>query len=102
MQKLIPPYGTGTLIINPPYGERMQSYEIDRLYKQIGDGFKQHFAGYTCCLITSNIEAMKNFGLKPKKKYPLLNGKLDCLFYIYEMYEGSKRKQKTELPHENE
>lgn len=102
MQKLIPPYGTGTLIINPPYGERMQSYEIDRLYKQIGDGFKQHFARYTCCLITSNIEAMKNFGLKPKKKYPLLNGKLDCLFYIYEMYEGSKRKQKTELPNENE
>jgi len=93
---MIPPMGRGTLIINPPYGERMQIEELDRLYKQIGDAFKQHFTGYTCGVITSNFEAAKNIGLKPTRKFPVMNGKLDCLFYIYDIYEGSKRKPKTE------
>ncbi len=95
IQKVIPPMGKGTLIINPPYGERMQTHEIDRLYKQIGTAFKEHFTGYTCGIISSDIEALKNIGLKPFKKYALINGKLDCIFNLYEMYEGSKRKPKT-------
>lgn len=95
IQKVIPPMGKGTLIINPPYGERMESYEIDRLYKQIGTAFKEHFTDYTCGIISSNMEALKIIGLKPLKKYPLINGKLDCVFNLYEMYEGSRRKPKS-------
>lgn len=94
IQKMIPPMGRGTLIINPPYGERMETYQIDLLYKQIGDAFKQHFTGYTCGIISNNFEGLKNIGLKPMKKYPVINGKLECVFYLYEMYEGTKRKQK--------
>lgn len=94
IQKMIPPMGNGTLIVNPPYGERMETYQIDLLYKQIGDAFKQHFTGYICGIISSNFPALKLIGLKPMKKYPVINGKLDCVFYLYEMYEGTKRKQK--------
>ena len=94
IQKMIPPMGRGTLIINPPYGERMEAYQIDLLYKQIGDAFKQHFTGYTCGIISNNFEGLKNIGLKPMKKHPVINGKLECVFYLYEMYEGTKRKQK--------
>lgn len=97
IQKMIPPLGNGTLIINPPYGERMQTYETERLYKQIGTAFKEHFTGYTCCIISSDFEALKAIGLKPSKKYSLINGKLDCLFCLYEMYEGSKRKPKVQV-----
>ena len=97
IQKMIPPLGKGTLIINPPYGERMQTYEIERLYKQIGTAFKEHFTGYTCGIISSDFEALKAIGLKPSKKYSLINGKLDCLFCLYEMYEGSKRKPKVQV-----
>ena len=35
MQKMIPPMGSGSLIINPPYGERMETYQLDLLYKHI-------------------------------------------------------------------
>jgi putative N6-adenine-specific DNA methylase len=94
IQKMIPPMGNGTLIINPPYGERMEAYQIDLLYKQIGDAFKQHFTGYICGIISNNFAGLKLIGLKPMKKYPVINGKLDCVFYLYEMYEGTKRKQK--------
>ncbi|MFN8283527.1 MAG: THUMP domain-containing protein [Chitinophagales bacterium] len=91
IQKMIPPMGNGTLIINPPYGERMETYQVDLLYKQIGTAFKEHFAGYTCGIISSNFEAMKLIGLKPKRKFPVINGKLDCVFSLFEMYEGTKR-----------
>ena len=94
MQKMIPPMGNGTLIINPPYGERMETYQLDLLYKHIGTALKEHFTGYTCGVISSDIDALKNIGLKPLKKYPVVNGKLNCMFQIYEMYEGSKRKPK--------
>ena len=94
IQKMIPPMGNGTLIINPPYGERMEAYQIDLLYKQIGDAFKQHFTGYICGIISNNFAGLKLIGLKPMKKYQVINGKLDCVFYLYEMYEGTKRKQK--------
>ena len=97
IQKMIPPMGKGTLIINPPYGERMETYQIDLLYKQIGDAFKQHFTGYTCGIISNNFAGLKLIGLKPMKKYQVINGKLECVFYLYEMYEGSKRKPKEEI-----
>ncbi len=100
IQKMIPPMGKGTLIINPPYGERMEAYQIDLLYKQIGTAFKEHFTGYTCGIISNNFEGLKIIGLKPMKKYQVINGKLDCVFYLYEMYEGSKRKPKEEISKE--
>lgn len=94
IQKVIPPLDRGTLIINPPYGERMESYQVDLLYKQIGAAFKEHFSGYTCGVISSDVNALKAIGLKPLRKYPLVNGKLDCMYYLYEMYEGTRRKFK--------
>ncbi|HNE50917.1 MAG: THUMP domain-containing protein [Chitinophagales bacterium] len=94
IQKMIPPLDRGTLIINPPYGERMEAYQVDLLYKQIGTAFKEHFSGYTCGVISSDVNALKAIGLKPLKKFPVVNGKLDCMYYLYEMYEGTRRKFK--------
>ena len=93
IQKMIPPLGNGTLIINPPYGERMETFQIDLLYKQIGTAFKEHFTGYTCGIISSNFEAIKIIGLKPKRKFSVINGKLDCVFCLYEMYDVFKKSE---------
>jgi putative N6-adenine-specific DNA methylase len=89
--KMIPPYGGGVCIINPPYGERLQNEEIDLLYKHIGDSLKQNFSGYRCGIISSNMEALKHIGLKTTKKFPVMNGKLECKFQLYDLYEGSKK-----------
>jgi putative N6-adenine-specific DNA methylase len=84
--KFIPPHQKGVCILNPPYNERMEQDEIDVFYKEIGDAFKQHFTLYTCGIISSNIDAMKKIGLKPKQRIDLMNGKLPCKFNVYEMY----------------
>jgi putative N6-adenine-specific DNA methylase len=88
------PEGSGVVIINPPYGERMDKDDINALYKSIGDTFKQRFSGYDCWVISSNMEALKHIGLRPSRKIPIYNGQLECRFMKYEMYRGTKKLHK--------
>lgn len=92
---LDPPEGGGTLIMNPPYGERMGD-EIVELYEEIGDTFKQKYAGYSCWIVSSNIEAIKRVGLKPNAKIKVYNGSLECSFRKFEVFEGSLKDKVTE------
>lgn len=83
----------GIILFNPPYGVKMEA-DIPELYKGIGDTLKNSFQGYTAWIFTSSQEGIKNVGLKPSKKIPLLNGKLESLLVRYDLYEGSKKEAK--------
>jgi len=89
----------GTLILNPPYGERMDKEDIDELYANMGDAFKQNWQGFACCMITANLSALKKVGLKSTSKKELFNGALECRFARFDIYEGSKKAPET---HEGE
>ena len=41
-----------------------------------------------------NIEKMKFIGLRPSRKIKVMNGKLECSFRKFEVYEGSKKAKK--------
>lgn len=90
-----PPFKPGILICNPPYGERMGE-EINEMYEGLGSWFKQQLPGFTCWIISSNLEALKSVGLRPTKKIKLFNGDLECSFREYQMFVGSKRNQYEE------
>ncbi len=91
--KLNPETGTGILVFNPPYGERLKNHEITSLYKYIGDILKTKFAGYNAWIITSNPQAAKSIGLHPSKKITLYNGPLESRFLKFEIYSGSKKRK---------
>lgn len=91
-QDLVPPAPAGTLVLNPPYGERMDKEDIDALYKSIGDTFKKRWAGWSAWVITSNLEAAKQIHLAPKPRIKLFNGALECRFLHYELYAGTRRR----------
>jgi len=76
----------GMIIINPPYGKRMLPKDIDKLYQQIGDTFKNSFKGFTAWIFSENKAALKNVGLRTSKKLTLFNGQLPCKFHKYELY----------------
>ena len=79
------------VMLNPPYGERLHSNkEMEDLYTAIGSTLKHQFAGATAWIISSNAAAMKCIGLKPSKKYHLLNGELDCQFNKYDLFAGKR------------
>jgi putative N6-adenine-specific DNA methylase len=82
------------IFLNPPYGQRIQPEEIDELYGMIGTTLKHNFPGTTAWLITSNKESLKKVGLKPKQKYTLFNGALECILLKYEMYQGTRKHEK--------
>ncbi len=88
------PAERGVVVINPPYGERMNKDDINALYKSIGDSFKQNFSGYDCWVISSNMEALKHIGLRPSRKIQIYNGQLECRYMKYEMYSGTKKVHK--------
>jgi len=83
------------LLMNPPYGERMdQEEDINGLYHSIGDTFKKKYSGYECWIISSNLEAMKHVGLSTSKRIVVYNGQLECRFFRYSIYQGSKKGSK--------
>ena len=82
------------VMLNPPYGERLKSNkEMEDLYAAIGTTLKHQFTGATAWIISSNDAAMKCIGLKPSKKYRLLNGELDCQFNRYDLFAGKRNDQ---------
>ncbi len=100
MEKLDPPRPaddeTGIVIMNPPYGERLEEKDIIELYKNIGDNLKKSFAGYNAWIISSNIPALKRVGLKASRRIPLFNGPLECRFYKFELYKGTRKIKKED------
>ncbi len=84
------PTDNGTLICNPPYGERMGE-EIEDMYQGLGDWFKNELKGWNCWVISSNEEGFKSIGLKPSRKVKMYNGDLECSFREYRIFDGFRK-----------
>ena len=78
----------GTLITNPPYGERLSIEDIEQFYGDLGFALKHTFRGYNAWLICYNKDQYQKIGLKPSVKYALNNGGLDCELLQYVIFEG--------------
>jgi putative N6-adenine-specific DNA methylase len=86
------PAPTGTLVCNPPYGERLGELdELAVLYPKIGDALKRNFAGWDCWFLSADTRLPKLIGLKPMRKIPLYNGPLECRLYGFRIVAGSNR-----------
>lgn len=73
----------GTIVCNPPYGERMgEMREIEQLYREIGRNFK-NFEPWHIYVITSCEYFEKLYGRRADKIRKLYNGMLPCNFYQF-------------------
>ena len=89
--KTPPPSDSGVMIINPPYGERIELQEgLPDFFEKIGSTLKHEYSGWDAWIIASDEESFKNIGLKPSKKIPVMNGKLECQFRKFELFEGKR------------
>jgi putative N6-adenine-specific DNA methylase len=87
-----PVEGDALVLFNPPYGERL-NIDVEELYGKIGDTLKNEYSRTTAWIISSDFEnGIKNIGLRSSRKVKVFNGKLECRFVKYEIYEGSKKK----------
>ena len=79
------------IIVNPPYGERLDVDDINQLYRSMGDTLKKKYHDCVAFIISSDMRALKSIGLHPSRKYTLYNGQLECKFVKFELYQGNKK-----------
>lgn len=73
----------GTLITNPPYGERMLDIrEAEKIYRIMGERFVAKH-GWSYGIISPDEEFEKCFGRKADKRRKLYNGMIRCQYYMY-------------------
>ncbi|GAA0176832.1 class I SAM-dependent RNA methyltransferase [Clostridium sediminicola] len=76
-------YKYGTIVTNPPYGERLSEKEdVEYLYKVMGKVFK-NLETWSYHIITSNENFEKKFGKQATKNRKLYNGRIRCYYYQY-------------------
>ncbi len=106
----VPPCAAGTLILNPPYGERIAPKGtgnlIDRQGREGREGFegggssteffgalashwKRHFAGWTAWLLTPDMKLPSLMRLKESRRVPLWNGNIECRLFRFDMTAGA-------------
>jgi putative N6-adenine-specific DNA methylase len=75
-----PPEGApGTLLCNPPYGERLgEERELGPLYQALGDVIRARCPGWIACVFTGNRALARQIGLKPARRLDLFNGPIPC------------------------
>ena len=84
------------VVMNPEYGKRMgEISQLEKVYERIGDFFKQKCQGMTGYVFTGNLDLAKKVHLTPSRKFPFFNADIDCRLLKYEMYAGSRRKERN-------
>ena len=107
----------GTILMNPPYGERievrgkagLQSMSRDaggseardagddffpRLAAHWKRAYTQHPAGWTAWLLCPDMKLPGKMRLKESRKIPMWNGPIECRLFKFELVAGSARKEK--------
>ncbi len=90
-------FDAGTVICNPPYGERLGTTpELISLYTELGNRLKLAFAGSTAALYSGSNELLSCIRMRADKQFKLANGALDCVLKTYLITAGGVKKEEGE------
>jgi putative N6-adenine-specific DNA methylase len=82
-----PGEGPGVILCNPPYGARLPGGEqAEKFYREMGEALKKRCRGWTAYLLSGNPAVTKFLGLKSSRKFPVMNGPIDCRLLKYDLY----------------
>ena len=107
----MPPAEGGVVMLNPPYGERIevggvagsgragaresaQTEEGDgsEFFPQLATHWKKNYAGWTAWVLTPDLKLPKQMRLKESRRVPMWNGPIECRLFRFDMVAGSARK----------
>ncbi len=81
---------TGTVLSNPPYGERLESEPaLIALHSQLGRLMKQHFGGWQLSLFSASPELLSCLQLRAERQFKAKNGPLECVQKNYQLAASS-------------
>lgn len=80
----------GTIVVNPPYGERLGNRRgVEALYAALHQ-FKRSLSGYSLAALSSHPGFERAYGRRADKKRRLFNGRIECELYQYERAGGKR------------
>lgn len=82
----LPEGPTGTVLSNPPYGERLDSEPaLIALHSQLGRIMKSQFGGWNLSLFSASPELLSCLSLRADRQFKAKNGPLDCVQKNYQL-----------------
>ena len=112
-----PPAAGGTLMLNPPYGERIAPKgsrgeqrgpragregfvaAVDsaggagpgEFFSRLAAHWKRHYPGWTAWLLSPDMKLPQALRLKESRRVPLWNGPIECRLFRFDLVAGSAR-----------
>ena len=94
LKNTLPEEEKGTLLSNPPYGERLESEPaLIALHSQLGRIVKNEFGGWKLSLFSASPELLSCLQLRAERQFKAKNGPLDCVQKNYQLMSGGSARQ---------
>jgi putative N6-adenine-specific DNA methylase len=103
----LPPARAGTMVLNPPYGERIgakgqgagggrEAIETGggtpaEFFAALASHWKRHYPGWAAWVLSPEMKLPSLMRLKEARRVPLWNGPIECRLYRFDMVAGSAR-----------
>jgi len=95
------PAERGVIVMNPPYGERIEakgsareSFEegnASAFYGGLAAHWKRQYAGWSAWVLTPELKLPGLMRLKESRRVPMFNGAIECRLFRFDMVAGSAR-----------
>lgn len=78
-REIDPPCEVGTIVVNPPYGERMGNFEqLKDVYRDLGFNWKTKFRNWDAWVLSGHAGLTNGLGLKSSEQFNVHNGPIEC------------------------
>ena len=121
LQRMPPCETPGVMLLNPPYGERIEvagvakgahnaaDFEADaqegrfgarelahtedggEFFSQLATHWKKNYPGWTAWVLTPDLKLPSRMRLKESRRVPMWNGPIECRMFRFDMVKGSAR-----------
>ena len=111
LQRMPPVDGAGVIVMNPPYGERIevagvagadqqgrfgarelaQTDEGVEFFSQLATHWKKNYPNWTAWVLTPDLKLPSKMRLKESRRVPMWNGPIECRMFRFDMVKGSAR-----------
>jgi putative N6-adenine-specific DNA methylase len=114
LQRMPPSEVPGVMLVNPPYGERIETAGVagrsqggreraegddgGDFFNQLAAHWKKNFPGWTAWILTPDLKLPSRMRLKESRRVPMWNGPIECRLFRFDMIKGSAREKPVTGP----
>ncbi len=122
LQRMPPIEGGGVMLLNPPYGERIEvggvagagrmgaepeqqgrfgarelahTEDGGEFFSQLASHWKKNYAGWTAWVLTPDLKLPSKMRLKESRRVPMWNGPIECRLFKFSMVKGAMREPRA-------